>query len=327
MNRFLNKVERKIGRYAVPQLTKFIILTYIIGYILYFFQALTHSNILLLMYLSPKLILRGGQIWRLVTWLFMPPETPGIFTIIMLFFYYQIGTALEQTWGDFRYNLYIFSGVFFMLIGAFILYAFGINVDGMFTTYYISLSIFLAFAACYPDMQVMLYFLIPLKIKYLAIFDLVMTAISAFYATMPERMAIVFSMLNFVIFFFTTRNYKSISPANKRRQQAFRKAFDRGPYYRNGFYPGSNNGNNNNGNSSGAGIFRNVNEQGGGQKVNYNAKETVGRGQITKHKCAICGRTELDSPTLEFRFCSKCDGNYEYCNEHLFTHQHIKFTG
>ena len=45
---------------------------------------------------------------------------------------------------------------------------------------------------------------------------------------------------------------------------------------------------------------------------------------IARHKCAICGRTELDNPDLEFRFCSKCDGNYEYCNEHLFTHQHIK---
>ena len=47
-------------------------------------------------------------------------------------------------------------------------------------------------------------------------------------------------------------------------------------------------------------------------------------GQITKHKCAICGRTELDDPNLEFRFCSKCNGNYEYCQYHLFTHEHVK---
>ena len=151
MNRFLNKLERKIGRYAVPQLTKFIILTYIIGYMLYFFQALTHNNILMMMYLSPRLIIKGGQVWRLVTWLLMPPETPGIFTIIMLFFYYQIGSALEQTWGDFRYNVYIFSGVLFMLIGAFVLYGFGINVDGMFTTYYISLSIHALFSGTHKD--------------------------------------------------------------------------------------------------------------------------------------------------------------------------------
>ena len=47
-------------------------------------------------------------------------------------------------------------------------------------------------------------------------------------------------------------------------------------------------------------------------------------GGITKHKCAICGRTEKDDPNLEFRFCSKCNGNYEYCQDHLFTHQHVK---
>ena len=45
---------------------------------------------------------------------------------------------------------------------------------------------------------------------------------------------------------------------------------------------------------------------------------------ITRHKCAVCGRTEVTDPNLEFRFCSKCNGNYEYCQEHLFTHQHVK---
>ncbi len=308
MNTFLNKVERRFGRYAVPQLTKFIILTYIIGYLFYFMQALTHMNVLALIYLSPRLILKG-QVWRLFTWVFMPPTAPDIFTVIMLFFYYQIGTALEQTWGDFRYNLYIFSGLLFMLIGAFVLYGFGINVDGMFTTYYITMSIFLAFAACYPNMQVMLYFLIPLKIKYLAFLDVALIAVNAIHATVPERLAIVFSMLNFVIFFFTTRNYKSISPAERMRKEKFKRAYNRGPYYK--------------GNSSqgGSGFFSGA----GKSSVNYNAKDNMQKGQISKHKCAICGRTEIDSPELEFRFCSKCEGNYEYCNDHLFTHKHIKY--
>ncbi len=306
MNAFLNRIERKIGRYCVPQLTKFIILTYIIGYLLYFIQALTHVRVLEMIYLSPYLIIKGGQVWRLVTWVFMPPTRPDIFTVIMLFFYYQIGTALEQTWGAFRYNLYIFSGLFFMLLGAFVLYGFGINVDGMFTTYYVTMTIFLAFAACYPNMQVMLYFLIPLKIKYLAFFDIALIAISAISATIPERLAMVFSMLNFVIFFFTTRNYKSISPAERARRNNFKKAVERGPYAA--------------GNRSGEGIF-----SGNRQSVNYNAGETMKKGQISKHKCAICGRTEIDHPELEFRFCSKCEGNYEYCNDHLFTHKHIKF--
>ena len=329
INKLLNKLERKVGAYAVPQLTKYMILTYIIGYIIYFL-AMVKVPIINFIYLDPELILHG-QIWRLFTWILMPPSAPNIFTIIMLLFYYQIGSALEQTWGDFKYNLYIFSGLFFMLIGAFLLYAFGHNVNGMwFTTYYVNMSIFLAFAACYPNMEIMLYFIIPLKIKYLAIIDVLFLLYQTFISSWSERVAILVSLLNFVIFFFTSRNYKSISPKEYARKKAFKKAFERGPYYRGnqqkntGAGAGSGSqgaaagntagrsayGQSSTGNSQGAGAFHSVNRDGS---------------QITKHRCAICGRTELDGDMLEFRFCSKCAGNYEYCQDHLFTHEHVKF--
>ncbi len=316
----INKIERKIGRYAIPQLTKYMILTYIIGYILYFIEAGTQLPILEFIMLSPEKVLHG-QIWRLFTWIFMPPSAPGIFTIIMLFFYYQIGSALEQTWGDFKYNLYIFSGLLLMLIGAFVLYAFGHSVAGMFTTYYVNLSIFLAFAACYPDMQVMLYFIIPLKIKYLAFIDVAFLVYQALVSSWPERVSIIVSLLNFIIFFFTTRNYKSISPSEYARKKNFKKAYERGPYYqgnkkREGWSSTS-------GGAQGA--------QGGPQGASqsnpsaFNTVRNKGADQITKHRCAICGRTELDGDMLEFRFCSKCAGNYEYCQDHLFSHTHVKF--
>lgn len=301
MNAFLNKVEKRAGRYAIPQLTKWMILTYIIGYVFYFLEyAGIGINIIQYIYLSPELILRG-QVWRLFTWVLMPPSRPDLFTIIMLLFYYQIGTALEQTWGEFRYSLYIFSGLFFMLAGAFILYAFGLNVDGMFTTYYVNMSIFLAFAACYPNMEVLLYFIIPLKMKYLAYIDVAFLIYQTVLSSWPERVSIIVSLLNFVIFFFTTRNYRSVSPGEYRRKQQFKKAFSQGP---SPVHPGT---------QAGAGTARETMASGGRN------------GQITKHKCAICGRTELDGDDLEFRFCSKCDGNYEYCQDHLFTHKHIKY--
>lgn len=309
MNSFLNKIERAVGKYAIPQLTKWMILTYIIGYIIYFIQ---YAGIGLInyIYLSPELILKG-QIWRLFTWVLMPPSRPDLFTIIMLLFYYQIGTALEQTWGEFRYNLYIFSGVLFMVIGAFILYAFGLNVDGMFTTYYINMSIFLAFAACYPNMEVLLYFIIPLKMKYLAYIDVAFLVYQSVVSSWPERVAIIVSLLNFVIFFFTTRNYRSISPSEYRRKQQFKKAFKRGP----SAYQGT-----------GAGTYGGTAGSAGTAASGRAPFSGSSRsGQITKHKCAVCGRTELDGDNLEFRFCSKCDGNYEYCQDHLFTHKHIKY--
>ncbi len=324
INGILNSIERKVGRYAVPQLTKYMILTYIIGYILYFLEMGTHFPILEFIMLSPERILHG-QIWRLFTWIFMPPSAPGLFTIIMLFFYYQIGSALEQTWGDFKYNIYIFSGLLLMIAGAFLLYAFGYRVDGMFTTYYVNLSIFLAFAACYPDMQVMLYFLIPLKIKYLAFIDVAFLVYQALVSSWPERVSIIVSLLNFIIFFFTTRNYRSISPSEYARKKKFRKAFERGPYYqgnkeRSGWRSatGSTAGSNTNAGSTDS---RGASAE---QASFHSVRNRTGQ-SITKHRCAVCGRTELDGDMLEFRFCSKCAGNYEYCQDHLFSHTHVKF--
>ena len=282
---FLNKMERKFGRYAIPELTKYIILCYVIGYALEVFHNMTGVGIMGYLALSPYHILHG-QIWRLVSWVLIPPSGLDIFTIIMLFFYYSLGTALERTWGEFRYNVYIFSGILFTVIGAFLLYFIGglqISLYGasIISTYYINLSIFLAFAANYPDMQVLLYFVIPIKIKWMAYLDIAYLAYNFIrvsgYGAWAVRMMILVSLLNFIIFFFMTRNYKTISPREIHRKQQFKKAV----------HP----------------------------KMTPN---------ITKHKCAICGRTENDGDDLEFRFCSKCNGNYEYCQEHLFTHTHIK---
>lgn len=278
MNNFLNKLERKIGRFAIRNLSLYLIIGYVIGYILSLTGSIDFLN------LNPYLILKG-QVWRIFTWILMPPSSLSIFTIIMLFFYYSLGTTLERTWGAFRYNLYIFAGMFFTLLGAIVLYVIyvyighnpapivGAFVSNAFSTYYVNLSIFLAFAACYPDMRVMLYFIIPIKIKWMAYFDIAILAISFFQGNMAIKVAIIASLLNFLIFFLTTRNYKRISPQEIHRKKEYKKQ----------------------------------------------TKEAV---KIHKHKCAICGRTEDDGDYLEFRFCSKCNGNYEYCQDHLFTHIH-----
>ena len=153
---FLNKMERKFGRYAIHNLSAYIIALYVAGYLLYFFAPVSIFSYLTL---EPYYILHG-QVWRLVTWILIPPESPGIFTIIMLFFYYSLGNSLEQTWGAFRYNVYIFMGMISTVLGAFLLYAiFGGNVlfgNALFSTYYINMSIFLAFAVSDPNMQGML---------------------------------------------------------------------------------------------------------------------------------------------------------------------------
>lgn len=274
---WLNKLERKFGKYAITNLSIWLIGCYVIGYILCFVA----PNVLEYLTLEPALIMKG-QVWRLVTWLIIPPSGFDIFTFIMLFFYYSLGTNLERNWGSFRYNVYIFSGVVFTIFGAFLLFILGkiggatlVGMGPAFSTYYINMSIFLAFAASYPHMKVMIYFVIPVKIKWLAYFDVAYLIYFAFIGGWAIRVVIIASILNFIVFFLTTRNYHHVSPSEIKRKRAYRK------------------------------------------KVEY-AKG------ITKHKCAICGRTEEDGEHLEFRFCSKCEGNYEYCQEHLFTHEHKK---
>ena len=157
MNIFLNKLERTIGRIAIPNLMRYIIIVYIIGYVIY----LANPNAFAYLTLEPYYILHG-QLWRLVSWMLIPSRSNIFFEIIMLFFYYSLGTTLEKTWGTFKFNLYMWGGVLFTIIGAFILYGAlggGGLISGVFSTYYINLSIFLAFAACYPNMQVLLYFI------------------------------------------------------------------------------------------------------------------------------------------------------------------------
>ena len=282
---FLNKMERKIGKYAIPNLMIYLIAAYCIGFVIY----TVNPNFMLMLTLSPYHILHG-QVWRLITWILMPTDTRVFSLLIMALLYYQLGSALERSWGTFRFNVYIFGGMLFTVIGAFILY--GIyaaagtgNLETIslissltFTTNYINLTIFLAFAVMYPEMQILLFFIIPVKMKWMAVVYAVLIAINLILTSWGGRIAIIMSILNFLIFFLSTRNYRRVSPKEIHRKQVFKAQM----------------------------------------------REPRKGSMVTKHKCAVCGRTELDDPNLEFRFCSKCDGNYEYCQDHLFTNQHIK---
>ena len=278
--KFLNKLERKFGRYAIHNLAAYIIGMYVIGYVFYFFM----PDIFQWLTLEPYYILRG-QIWRLVTWLLIPPESPGIFTIIMLFFYYSLGISLERAWGAFRFIVYILLGMISTVLGAFLLYAIlgggGLFGNAFFSTYYINMSIFLAFAMSYPNERVYLYFFIPVKMKWMGYLYLFFIVYSFVTTSWVGRVAILASLLNFIVFFLITRDYRRISPGEFKRRYDFKK------------------------------------------KVQPNPRRRGGSGPVTKHKCAVCGRTELDGDDLVFRFCSKCDGNYEYCQDHLFTHKHV----
>ena len=292
----MSPFERKFGKYAIQNLSFVLVICYAIGYLLELFD---RSGLLIsYLTLNPYAILHG-QIWRLVTWVLIPPSSGGLFfTLLMLYFYCSIGTSLERTWGTYRYNVYLFQGMLFTIVGSFLLMGYcylfkpeipllgtvlTVNTPNeyftviamMFSTYYINMSIFLAYAATFPDAQVLLMFIIPIRVKWLGIIYAVMLLFQFLGSTVYSKFAIGASLLNFVVFFLTSRNMMHLNPKQIHRRQEFKR----------------------------------------------DVRRNTG---ITKHKCAICGRTEVDSPQMQFRFCSKCDGNYEYCEEHLYTHTHIK---
>ena len=277
MKNWLDKMERRFGCYAIRNLTMYLLAGYAIGYLLSF----TMPQLLTYFTLEPALILKG-QVWRLLSWVIIPPNDNIIFVIFMMLLYYSLGNTLESYWGAFRYNIYIFSGILFTVIGAFIVNGLIGGITGfgsLYSTYYINMSIFLACASIMPDYQLLLYGIIPIKMKWLAILDVVLLAVDAVQGGLIIRIVIIASLLNFIIFFFCNRNLRGHSPKQAVRRKKFQKQ-----------------------------ISRPQNQYAGG----------------AKHRCAVCGRTELDDPTLEFRYCSKCNGNYEYCQDHLFTHEHVK---
>lgn len=149
-------------------------------------------------------------------------------------------------------------------------------VSVFFSTYYVNMSIFLAFAATFPEAQMLLMFIVPVKAKWLGILDGVLLLYDfLFEGNFVTRIVILASLLNFIIFFLRSRSHIHMTPKQMRRRATFK------------------------------------------QDIRRNSK-------VTKHKCAVCGQTDDDDPNLEFRFCSKCNGNYEYCQQHLYTHTHVK---
>lgn len=290
---WLNKLQRKFGKYAVPNLMMWVLGAYGIGFVL----NLINPQAVAFLSFNPYLIFRG-QVWRLVTWVFQPATTSILTLFIMCLLYYQLGGALEQAWGTFRFNVYIIGGMIITVVGCLAFYgivsmifgeavaaATGANLAALVSTNYINMSIFLAFATMFPNMQVYLYFLIPVKMKWMSVFYGVMIVYNIYtYATyygawiaIIATVVATMSLLNFLIFFLSSRDVRRYAPKEVKRRQEFKRQV---------------------------------------------AEPRPGSG-ISRHKCAICGRTELTNPELEFRYCSKCEGNYEYCQDHLFTHQHV----
>lgn len=289
---WMDKLEKKWGRHAIPNLSRYFVFAIVIGYLV----NLAAPGLMNYLEFSVSGILHG-QIWRLVTWIFMPATSLDIFGILFLLCVLMWGSSLESFLGTFRMNVFLWGGVILCDIGGFVIYLISFLITGAgipiyLTTYYLLMSILLALAMCMPEGEVRIYFVLPIKMKWMLVFELVYlgyqvinmfyTCIGAYGTKLGIMMGIAYTaqmilaILNMFLFFWMSRT--RISRKHRKRQKEFRSQF-REPR------PGSG---------------------------------------ITQHKCAICGRTELTDPQMQFRYCSKCQGSLEYCEEHLYTHRHIQ---
>lgn len=222
--KWLNKLERKFGKFAIHNLI--LILTLLMACVAFldFFATSSHSiiNLTSYIYFDRDLILQG-QIWRLISFIIMPPQTSIIFIIFALYMFYIFGKSLEDHWGSFKLNFYYLIGILGTIAGGFI--------TGSTTNLYISLSIFLAFAVLFPDYKIMVLFFIPVKVKYLAYIDAGFFILSLILFPIDYKLACVFSIVNFLIFFapdFIRRqknkqSYRSVQKNFKNEMKKYRQ--------------------------------------------------------------------------------------------------------
>ena len=253
----------------------------IIGNIAAYIISLINYEYFSYLVLDPDLVMKG-QVWRLITFIFIPEGAGGtniLMVAISLYFYYFIGTALESHWGAFRFNVYYLIGILGTIATSFIFKGYG-------TPSYINESLFLAFATLFPELQVLLFFIIPIKVKWLGILSGGLLILQFILSnSLSDRAFIIVALLNYILFF----GPQLISKIKAgRRRQKFAQAVNssRSPY----------------------------------------KSPTKGKviNDVPFHKCHVCGKTELDDPNMQFRYCSKCNGNFEYCMDHINTHEHVK---
>jgi hypothetical protein len=195
----LDKLDRKFHKFAIKELMLHIVILNMAVFLMDLFV----PRVTELLYLNPDLVMKG-EVWRLITYVFIPPllgKSSIIWIIFVLSLYYTIGMALEHEWGSFKFNVYYFVGMAGTTVASFIVSRFFGGYIA--TTTYLNLSLFLAFARIYPNYEILIFFFIPVKVKYLAILDWIFMGISLLLPIAPilTKVAIIVSILNYFLFF------------------------------------------------------------------------------------------------------------------------------
>lgn len=225
-----------------------------------------------------------GEIWRLFTYPLTLWDSNILFMVITLFCYYSLGTAMERQWGTLKFNIFYLTGMVLMDI-------YGLVFNCQASVYYLNMSLFLGYATLYPQAGFLLFFIIPIKAWVFALFDLIVILIGVFQP--PYSAANLFPLIalgNYFLFF--GKDVLNVVPLSW--QNKLRKVFHRAPKQQ-------------------------------PKVIHFHVTQAPKQeAPAYTHRCTVCGRTDVSNPELEFRYCSKCNGYYCYCSDHINNHSHIQ---
>lgn len=259
--------------------------------VVYLMSMVDNSNTLYnVLYFDRDLILKG-QVWRLFTYAFTYDAGNILLTAIGLLCYFSLGRAMENVWGTLRFNLFYFTGMILMDIYAMVF-------DGWADISYLNMSLFLGYATMFPDARFLLLYIIPVKAWIFALVDLALTLYSvimlSYVGLFPYSLFPLVAIGNYFLFF--GKDVLNLIPLSW--QMNARRLFKKKPVKKTGTIPFPTAG-------------------------SYQATVAKPSAPYT-HRCTVCGRTDVSNPELEFRYCSRCQGYYCYCEEHISSHSHIE---
>lgn len=273
-------------RFGIPRLMLFIVIG---NALVWLFGMMDTTNTLYsLLYFDPAAFCHG-QVWRLVTYALVPTTDGILWLAISLYFYYFIGSSLENAWGAGKFTIYYFSGLILTALYSVLVYLISGTRVGV-SAMYLNLSLFFAFATLWPDQRVLLFFIIPVKMKWLAWVDAAFFAVQVILNLVAGRVGYalvpIVAMLTYFVFCgeWLVDLVRPSSVRERTRQRA-----------------------------------RTVQFRDAARRVQ---REQQAQGYT--RKCAVCGRTDADNPGLEFRFCSRCAGYHCFCEDHIDNHIHFK---
>ncbi len=290
----LARLERRIGRYAIPNLIGLVVGGMAIVWVLSLLKPGFQDRLTL-----DIGAVRHGEVWRLVTFLFIPPPSSPMWILINLYFTWWVGSSLEQHWGAFKFNAYYFLGAIGVVTAA--------VIAGPTTNVWLDASLFLAFATVFPDVQILLFFIVPIRVKWLGIAAAVVIGYFAATGGWDTRGSIAASLVNYVLFFgehwYGVYNYRGTLSRQKARLADLRA----------GSPARASAGG---GNANPPGFIAEADRRGPGSSSPTTAPPAFGQ-----RVCALCGSREADGADIRVCSCEKCGGQQRtLCLDHARNH-------